>query len=85
MAISVTDHDKHELTALVGRNLRLAREHAGMSQTELGDALGGVHRQQVSGWERGVHEPSRPQLLRMGQILGRTLGWFYDPHLDAEL
>ena len=82
MAVAMTEHQN--LRELVGRNIRFARVSAELTQDQLADQLD-TTRFKVSDWERGIHEPNRVTLMRIGGIVGRTLGWFYDPHLDAEL
>lgn len=50
-----------------GRRLMKAREHVGMTQKELADALG-THRQVISRWEQGVSEPRLAQLSALLRI-----------------
>jgi transcriptional regulator with XRE-family HTH domain len=49
--------------------LREARRRAGLSQAELGQAVG-VHQNTVSAWERGLLTPSKDALVRLIAILG---------------
>lgn len=49
--------------------LREARKRAGLSQAELGEAVG-VHQNTVSAWERGLLVPSRDAMVRLLMVLG---------------
>jgi transcriptional regulator with XRE-family HTH domain len=53
--------------ALVGRNIRIRRFAAGMSQTELADRLG-VSFQQVQKYEKGINRISGGRLVRAAKI-----------------
>jgi transcriptional regulator with XRE-family HTH domain len=68
---------------LVGRNIVLARRLTGLSQESFAQQLG-VPRSRLSDWERGHHEPTWPNLSRIAEALGRSVGWFHDPHPEAE-
>lgn len=54
--------------------LRKAREHSGLSQTELAEATG-ISRHSISNYERGAFEPRRPQLLVLALATGVDLEW----------
>jgi transcriptional regulator with XRE-family HTH domain len=56
----------------VGSRLRAARRGAGLTQKQLGDALG-VEAITVSRWERGVTSPSLPRLRRVAELTGTTV------------
>ena len=60
---------------IVGRNIRLARLTAGLSQRELAELVG-WHRHQLSDWERGLHEPTVGNLDRVVAVLGHDASWF---------
>jgi transcriptional regulator with XRE-family HTH domain len=49
-----------------------ARKKAGLTQTQLGDAVG-VGKQNVSAWENARHEPSFAQILKITQATGASL------------
>ncbi|WP_286938927.1 LexA family transcriptional regulator [Achromobacter sp. UBA4530] len=51
--------------------IKAARQHAGFTQTQLGDPLG-VGKGNVSAWEKGRHEPSFEQLVQISKITGYT-------------
>lgn len=57
-------NDRREL---LGRRLRGAREHLGMSQCDVADALG-VTRQAISSWETGRSAPSATQLGELATV-----------------
>lgn len=61
---------------IVGRNIRLARLAAGLSQRELAELVG-RHRHQLSDWERGLREPSVGNLDRVVVVLGYAASWFF--------
>lgn len=54
----------------LGERIRAARKRAGMNQEELGEALGGVHRNTVGIWEDNGRVPEGEHLLRLPVILG---------------
>ena len=49
-------HPKHQILMTVGNNIRAAREVRGLTQKDVGDALGVTNRD-VSRWENGRVEP----------------------------
>lgn len=65
----------------MGKNLRAAREAAGLTQRDLAAQLGGkVDTQYVSNWERGVYRPNDQYLVKLAEVLGYEVAWFYgDP------
>jgi len=72
----------------IASNIRLAREQAGMSQTDLLSAMEHRnpntigHRTLLSNWENARYSPSFVWLSRIGAATGRTAGWFLDEHED---
>lgn len=60
-----------DVRSILARNLRLARQKAGISQEELAD-LAGVDRTYVSGIERGLRNPSIEIVARFAVTLGTT-------------
>jgi transcriptional regulator with XRE-family HTH domain len=56
----------------VGGRLRTARRSAGLTQKQLGEALG-VESITVSRWERGVTTPSLPRLRRVAELTQTTV------------
>jgi transcriptional regulator with XRE-family HTH domain len=65
----------------VGRRLRLRRLVLGMSQRQLGDAVGLIY-QQIQKYERGVDRVSASGLYRFARILNVPVGYFFKglPH-----
>lgn len=53
----------------LGQRIRRIREHAGLSQTDLGNKLG-ISYQQIQKYERGVNRLSVESLMRMARALG---------------
>lgn len=58
----------------MGGRIRYARQNLGMTQVELGDAVG-VLGQQVHRWEVGTHLPKITNVIDLAEILGVTLDW----------
>lgn len=63
--------------------LRKAREVAGLSQTELGEATG-MSRRSVAGYEGGEREPRRHHLIAWALATGVDLDWLC-PRQDSNL
>lgn len=78
-----TTNASRSLAAIVGDNLRAARGEAGLTQHELAVKLGNVDAMAVSRWERGVNRPNDANLLRLGEVLDRSMVWFYTEHKAA--
>lgn len=53
----------------LNERIAAARRAAGMSQEQLGEALG-VSRQAVSKWESGASDPSTVNLLALARLYG---------------
>lgn len=53
----------------INKWVRAAREHKGLTQDQLGEALGRT-KSNVSSWEKGLHEPSYTQLRTMARLTG---------------
>lgn len=69
----------------IGRRIRQARETAGMTQEELGRALG-VSGVAVGHYERGARAVGIADLERIANILRRPLTWFlHTPRPWAEI
>ncbi|MCR6629699.1 MAG: helix-turn-helix domain-containing protein [Magnetospirillum sp.] len=65
------------IDAHLGARIRLRRTLMGLSQTELGRALG-VTFQQVQKYERGTNRLSAAMLYRLTRVLDVPLGFFFD-------
>jgi repressor LexA len=61
----------------IGARIRQARDEMGLNQDDLG-ARYGTSGAQISQIERGVKELGIIRLERLANILGKTVGWFYD-------
>lgn len=73
------------IAAIVGANIRRARESAGLNQRELAAKLGGkLTNQSVSDWERAVVRPSDENLTRVATVLGHEFAWFFMSHNGDE-
>jgi transcriptional regulator with XRE-family HTH domain len=74
------------LTALIGRNIKLARALAGMTQIDVVEAQSlaegerAFEAKDLSWWENGHRRPREATLARIGGIVGQDLSWFYVPH-----
>ena len=63
--------------AHVGSRIRLRRVNLGMSQKQLGTALG-LTFQQVQKYERGVNRVSASKLYSLSQTLGVSVSFFFE-------
>ncbi|MFD3191030.1 helix-turn-helix domain-containing protein [Sedimentitalea sp. HM32M-2] len=62
---------------LVGKRIRACRRSLGISQTELGDAIG-VRFQQVQKYETGANRVSASRLWSIADVLGVDVTQFFD-------
>lgn len=60
------------MDTLIATYVRQARKRAGLTQTQLGDALN-VTKGNISAWECGRHSPGIEQLGRIAQITGEPI------------
>ena len=58
-----------DIRKIVGRNVRQARQAAGLSQEALADRAG-IDRTYVSGVERGVRNPTVTIVARLAEAMG---------------
>lgn len=70
------------IDAAVGAKVRVARKIAGISQSDLGAAIG-VTYQQVQKYENGTDRMSVGRLAHIAQILGQPIAFFLDDVSDA--
>jgi len=75
----VTETAEDNVARLVGRNIKIARQLAGMSGPQLAK-LCGVTPSHVSHWEAGRHEPRRHNRERIADVLDVSIGWLYTDH-----
>jgi transcriptional regulator with XRE-family HTH domain len=67
----------------VGRQIRKARKHAGLSHDALGAKVG-TSRQHLIKLEKGMHLPSDAMLVRIAEATGKTPGFFESDEDDEE-
>jgi transcriptional regulator with XRE-family HTH domain len=72
---------KDPLDVHVGRRLRRRRILAGMSQMQLGEAVG-VSFQQVQKYECGLNRAVPRRLHEFGRTLGVPLSYFFDGYVE---
>lgn len=72
-----------DLAAIVGQNVRKARDAAGLTQSQLAAEVGATSLMAVSRWENGTHKPNDAFLVRLSQVLGHSVAWFYTEHEPA--
>jgi transcriptional regulator with XRE-family HTH domain len=61
----------------VGERVRLRRKLLGMSQASLAEALG-ITFQQIQKYEKGINRIGASRLLRMAEIFGVPVGFFFE-------
>lgn len=61
----------------VGHRLRQCRTLLGLSQEKLGEAVG-LTFQQIQKYERGANRIGASRLFQLAQILGVSVGYFFD-------
>jgi transcriptional regulator with XRE-family HTH domain len=74
---TVREHGPHPIDVFVGQRLREARILAGVSQEELGDAIG-VSFQAVQKYEHGENRLSASRLFQAAQFLRRPVSFFFN-------
>ncbi len=82
---TVAEYGPHPVDVHVGGRVRLRRTLLGMSQTDLGKALG-VTFQQIQKNERGFNRIGASRLYQLSHILDVPLSYFFDdmPELDPD-
>ena len=68
---------KHPVNLHVGRRLRLRRLLAGLTQQQLGQAVG-VRFQQIQKYESGANKLSAANLSQLARALNVSVSFFYD-------
>jgi len=79
----VTARGKDPLDIYVGKRLRRRRIFIGMSQTQLGEAVG-VSFQQVQKYECGVNRAVPRRLFEFGRTLGVPLAYFFEGYVERQ-
>lgn len=72
-----------ELSPVAASLIWLARYEAGLTQAELADRAG-VEQSTISAYERGIREPTLPQLLRFLKAAGFELRLHLAPYDDHD-
>jgi|WetSurMetagenome_2_1015567.scaffolds.fasta_scaffold144946_2 plasmid maintenance system antidote protein VapI len=67
-----------------GKYLRVYRENKGLTQTQLGDALGGLPRQHISNMEHGLRAISLKMAGRLSSLLGAPVERFIDANISGD-
>lgn len=62
---------------LVGDNIRKARKHACLTQTELGQRVGRTF-QQIQKYEKGHNRVSAGMLFEIAEKLDKRVEWFFE-------
>ena len=79
---TVAEDGPDPIDVYVGTRVRMRRTLLGMTQTQLGEALG-LTFQQVQKYERGANRISASRLYQTSQILDVPVSFFFD-ELDVE-
>ncbi len=74
---TVAEHGPHPVDVHVGGRVRLRRTLLGMSQTDIGKALG-VTFQQIQKNERGFNRIGASRLYQLSHVLDVPLSYFFD-------
>ena len=76
-------HGPNPVDVYVGKRMRMRRTLLGLSQDELGKALG-VTFQQVQKYERGTCRVGASRLWDIGKVLNTPVSFFYEGLEDSE-
>ncbi len=74
---TIAEHGPHPVDVYVGGRVRLRRNALGMSQTDLGQALG-VTFQQIQKNESGFNRVGASRLYQLSHVLDVPLSYFFD-------
>ncbi len=72
-----------EVKDILAQNIRCAREEARLSQSDVSAALGLASHSGVSEMETGRRRVSAAELVRLSEVLGKPMDWFFDPNAGA--
>ena len=78
----MTPKAPNEIDRLVGSRVRMRRMLIGMSQEQLGEALG-ITVPQVQKYEKGVNRIGASRLHKIAGILDVPITYFFEPHDEA--
>ena len=79
---SDSEFSASEIDSIVGERIRRRRILTGLTQDQLGDALG-VSYQQIQKYETGSNRVSAGRLYLLADMLDVSPGWFFDGLSDA--
>jgi transcriptional regulator with XRE-family HTH domain len=71
------EHGPDPIDVHVGRQLRLARELAGLTQTDIGKKLG-MSFQVVQKYEQGEIRVSASRLFQLAALMGKPVAYFFE-------
>ena len=74
---TIAEHGPHPVDVHVGGRVRLRRNALGMSQTDLGQALG-VTFQQIQKNESGINRIGASRLYQLSRVFDVPLSYFFD-------
>src|SRR5215218_3238819 len=80
---SMTPKAPNEIDRLVGSRMRVRRMLIGMSQEQLGEALG-ITVPQVQKYEKGVNRIGASRLHKIAGLLGVPISTFFEAHEGAQ-
>src|SRR3954453_23185078 len=75
----MTPKAPNEIDRLVGSRMRVRRMLVGMSQEQLGEALG-ITVPQVQKYEKGVNRVGASRLHKVAGVLGVPIAYFFEAH-----
>ncbi|MEM1088455.1 MAG: helix-turn-helix transcriptional regulator [Pseudomonadota bacterium] len=75
--------EKGRLRRRIGLSVKVSREMADLSQTEVAKLLGWGDRTTISNYETGKREMMPAQMCRIASLLGVTPGTFLNPAITA--
>jgi transcriptional regulator with XRE-family HTH domain len=78
----MTPKAPNEIDRLVGSRMRVRRMLVGMSQEQLGEALG-ITVPQVQKYEKGVNRVGASRLHKVAGVLGVPIAYFFEAHEGA--
>ena len=67
---------------MIATRIKRARKTSGLTHDQIGEAMGGVYRQNLIGYEKGKHRPRLETLVKLAEATGRDPRWFVDPEVD---
>lgn len=71
------------IATTLAANIKAARAESGLSQSKFGRLID-IDTQVVSAWERGLYRPNDTNLLRLAEVTGHDVAWFYTEHGSGE-